>query len=104
MNINNRHGHWTLPLITPRKHLQYVGLHKIKTTIKSGMLFLSYIMCVLNLIQLEFPCKNITCALWSRDTNRSSSRACGDWRIFYLQDHSTEVLHYDQFMSQRVNW
>ena len=25
-------------------------------------------------------------------------------RHFYLQDHSTEVLHYDQFMSQRVNW
>ena len=23
---------------------------------------------------------------------------------FYLQDHSTEVLHYDQFMSQRANW
>ena len=23
---------------------------------------------------------------------------------FYLQDHSSEVLHYDQFMSQRVNW
>ena len=23
---------------------------------------------------------------------------------FYLQYHSTEVLHYDQFMSQRVNW
>ena len=23
---------------------------------------------------------------------------------YYLQDHSTEVLHYDQFMSQRVNW
>ena len=23
---------------------------------------------------------------------------------FYPQDHSTEVLHYDLFMSQRVNW
>ena len=30
--------------------------------------------------------------------------ACYEYEYFYLQDHSTEVLHYDQFMSQRVNW
>ena len=42
---------------------------------------------------------------------------CGVWKgamccvetnyieeYLYLQDHSTKVLFYDQFMSQRVNW
>ena len=35
---------------------------------------------------------------------RERALNCTALLYFYLQDHSTEVLHYDQFMSQRVNW